>query len=172
MMHFLNVTDVLTNRVNCSGSTFNLTLFWRVVRDLRALLSQIGAEYQYRPEPGWICLSPPAASCRSWWSPGSSWAWRSWCGVTSAGNACCSLPPTGAPARCGSLCSDDAHQAPGYPAKTENSNSNSFIQSKIVGICFYNFTSNLLIWRLPLRLSNRYYGSHPRNTKRRVTPLF
>ena len=37
MMHFLNVTDVLTNRVNCSGSTFNLTLFWRVVRDLRAL---------------------------------------------------------------------------------------------------------------------------------------
>ena len=27
MMHFLNVTDVLTNRVNCSGSTFNLTLF-------------------------------------------------------------------------------------------------------------------------------------------------
>ena len=38
MMHFLNVTDVLTNRVNCSGSTFNLTLFWRVVRDLRALL--------------------------------------------------------------------------------------------------------------------------------------
>ena len=38
MMQFLNVTDVLTNRVNCSGSTFNLTLFWRVVRDLRALL--------------------------------------------------------------------------------------------------------------------------------------
>ena len=38
MMHFLNVTDVLTNRVNCSGSTFNLTLFWRGVRDLRALL--------------------------------------------------------------------------------------------------------------------------------------
>ena len=38
MMHFLNVTDVLTNMVNCSGSTFNLTLFWRVVRDLRALL--------------------------------------------------------------------------------------------------------------------------------------
>ena len=38
MMHFLNVTDVLTNRVNCSGSTFNLTLFWRVVRDLRALI--------------------------------------------------------------------------------------------------------------------------------------
>ena len=37
MMQFLNVTDVLTNRVNCSGSTFNLTLFWRVVRDLRAL---------------------------------------------------------------------------------------------------------------------------------------
>ena len=37
MMHFLNVTDVLTNRVNCSGSTFNLTLFGRVVRDLRAL---------------------------------------------------------------------------------------------------------------------------------------
>ena len=37
MMHFLNVTDVLTNRANCSGSTFNLTLFWRVVRDLRAL---------------------------------------------------------------------------------------------------------------------------------------
>ena len=25
MMHFLNATDVLTNRVNCSGSTFNLT---------------------------------------------------------------------------------------------------------------------------------------------------
>ena len=38
MMHFLNVTDVLTNRVNCFGSTFNLTLFGRVVRDLRALL--------------------------------------------------------------------------------------------------------------------------------------
>ena len=38
MMHFLNVTDVLTNRVNCTGSTFNITLFWRVVRDLRALL--------------------------------------------------------------------------------------------------------------------------------------
>ena len=37
MMHFFNVTDVLTNRVNCSGSTFNLTLFWRVVRDLGAL---------------------------------------------------------------------------------------------------------------------------------------
>ena len=37
MMHFLNVTDVLTNRINCSGSTFNLTLFWRVVRDLHAL---------------------------------------------------------------------------------------------------------------------------------------
>ena len=35
MMHFLNATDVLTNRVNCSGSTFNLTLFWRVVWDLR-----------------------------------------------------------------------------------------------------------------------------------------
>ena len=31
MMHFLNATEVLTNRVNCSGSTFNLTL--------RALLS-------------------------------------------------------------------------------------------------------------------------------------
>ena len=28
---------MLTNRVNCSGSTFNLTLFGRVVRDLRAL---------------------------------------------------------------------------------------------------------------------------------------
>ena len=28
-MPFLNVTDVLTNRVNCSGSTFNLTLFLR-----------------------------------------------------------------------------------------------------------------------------------------------
>ena len=27
MMHFLNVTDVLRNKVNCSGSTFNLTLF-------------------------------------------------------------------------------------------------------------------------------------------------
>ena len=27
VMQFLNVTDVLTNRVNCSGSTFNLTLF-------------------------------------------------------------------------------------------------------------------------------------------------
>ena len=39
MMHFLNVTDVLTDRVNCSGSTFNLTLFWRVVRDLRVLWS-------------------------------------------------------------------------------------------------------------------------------------
>ena len=38
MMQFLNVTVVLTNRVNCSGSTFNLTLYWRVVRDLRALL--------------------------------------------------------------------------------------------------------------------------------------
>ena len=38
MMHFLNVTDVLTNRVNCSGSTFDLTLFWRVLRDLRTLL--------------------------------------------------------------------------------------------------------------------------------------
>ena len=41
MMHFLNVTDVLTNRVNCSGSTFNLTLFWRVVRDLRALFFNV-----------------------------------------------------------------------------------------------------------------------------------
>ena len=40
MMHFLNVTDVLTKRVNCSGSTFNLTLFWRVVRDLHALLKE------------------------------------------------------------------------------------------------------------------------------------
>ena len=40
MMHFLNVTDVLTNyRINCSGSTSNLTLFWRVVRDLCALLT-------------------------------------------------------------------------------------------------------------------------------------
>ena len=39
MMHFLNVTDVLPNRVNCSGSTFNLTIFWRVVRDLRALFT-------------------------------------------------------------------------------------------------------------------------------------
>ena len=38
MMHFFNATDVLTNRVNCSGSTLNLTLFWRLVRDLRALL--------------------------------------------------------------------------------------------------------------------------------------
>ena len=37
-MHFLNATDVLANRVNCSGSTFNLTLFWRVVRDLCTLL--------------------------------------------------------------------------------------------------------------------------------------
>ena len=27
VMQFLNVTDMLTNRVNCSGSTFNLTLF-------------------------------------------------------------------------------------------------------------------------------------------------
>ena len=40
MMHFLTVTDMLTNRVNCSGSTFNLTLIWRAVRDLRALLEQ------------------------------------------------------------------------------------------------------------------------------------
>ena len=38
MVQFLNVTDVLTNRDNCSGSTFNLILFWRVLRDLRALL--------------------------------------------------------------------------------------------------------------------------------------
>ena len=44
MMHFFNVTDVLTNRVNCSGSTFNLTLFWRVVRDLRALLEMLWLE--------------------------------------------------------------------------------------------------------------------------------
>ena len=29
---------MLTNRVNCSRSTFNLTLFWRVVRDLHTLL--------------------------------------------------------------------------------------------------------------------------------------
>ena len=41
MMHFLNVTDVLTNRVNCSRSTFNLTLLWRVVQDLGALLGVI-----------------------------------------------------------------------------------------------------------------------------------
>ena len=27
MMHFLNVTDVLTNRVHCSGSAFNLSFF-------------------------------------------------------------------------------------------------------------------------------------------------
>ena len=45
MMHFLNVTDVLTNRVNCSGSTFNLTLFWRVVRDLHVLLHIFGTYY-------------------------------------------------------------------------------------------------------------------------------
>ena len=33
---------MLTNRVNCYGSTFNLTLFWRVVRDLRALCWLVG----------------------------------------------------------------------------------------------------------------------------------
>ena len=37
MMYFLNATNVLTNRVNCFG-TFILTLFWRILRDLRALL--------------------------------------------------------------------------------------------------------------------------------------
>ena len=47
MMHFLNVTDVLTNRVNCSGSTCNLTLFWRVVRDLRALLYSISFTFPF-----------------------------------------------------------------------------------------------------------------------------
>ena len=34
---------------------------------------------------------------------------------------------------------------------------------------FYNFTFNLLTGRLTLRLSNRYHGSHPRNTKHDVT---
>ena len=36
IIHFLNNTNVLTNMVNCSGNTFILTLFWRVLRDLRA----------------------------------------------------------------------------------------------------------------------------------------
>ena len=57
-MHFLNTTNVLTNRVYCSGNTFILTLFWRVLRDLRALLHN---EYwvwiaQWNQSYGWrIC---------------------------------------------------------------------------------------------------------------------
>ena len=114
-------TDKLRTWEPNLGGTKCVTMVSERKSQVPPSFSQIWTEYQYIPEPRWICLSPPAASCRSWWSPGSSWAWRSWCGVTSAGNACCSLPPTGAPARCDSLCSDDAHQAPGYPAKTETS---------------------------------------------------
>ena len=47
MMHFLNVTDVLTNKINCSGSTFNLTLFWWVVRDLHGLLPMCRQHWSY-----------------------------------------------------------------------------------------------------------------------------
>ena len=36
IMHFLNI-NMLINRVNCTWNTFILTLFWRVLRDLRAL---------------------------------------------------------------------------------------------------------------------------------------
>ena len=38
IMYFWDTTNVLTNRVYCSGNTFILTLFWRDLRDLRALL--------------------------------------------------------------------------------------------------------------------------------------
>ena len=38
IMHCCNATNVLINRVNCSGNTYILILFWRVLRDLRALL--------------------------------------------------------------------------------------------------------------------------------------
>ena len=51
MMHFLNVTDVLTNRVNCSGSTLNLTSFWRVVRDLRTLLVKLWSMFKVFNKP-------------------------------------------------------------------------------------------------------------------------
>ena len=42
IMHCFNATNVLINRVNCSGNTFILTLFWRVLRDLHTLLHQCG----------------------------------------------------------------------------------------------------------------------------------
>ena len=37
MMYFFNVTDVLTNRVNCSGSTFNLTILKSCARLARPI---------------------------------------------------------------------------------------------------------------------------------------
>ena len=39
IIHFLNTTNVLRDRVNCYKNTFILTLFWRVLRDLRVLSS-------------------------------------------------------------------------------------------------------------------------------------
>ena len=38
-MNFLNATNVLTNRVNCTETTFIQTLFLSVLRDLHALLT-------------------------------------------------------------------------------------------------------------------------------------
>ena len=45
LMHFLNVTDVLTNRVNCSGSTFNLTFLKSCARLARPILRLINMCY-------------------------------------------------------------------------------------------------------------------------------
>ena len=95
MMHFLNATDVLTNRVNCSGSTLNLTLFWRLVRDLRALLfsllflSQTPRRRRLRLRRwvgcldrgcprGWLARAPcrtQSMPCRTWPRP----AWLQAC---------------------------------------------------------------------------------------------
>ena len=36
-MHNFNATNVLINRVDCSGKSFILTLFLRVLRDLRPI---------------------------------------------------------------------------------------------------------------------------------------
>ena len=47
IIHFLNITNVLTNRVNCSGNTFILTLFWRVLRDLCALLPYFAIMHKF-----------------------------------------------------------------------------------------------------------------------------
>ena len=57
MMHFLNVTDVLTNRVNCSGSTFNLTLFLKSCARLARPIAVSTPEYQNRFGSGFTSIS-------------------------------------------------------------------------------------------------------------------
>ena len=46
-MCFLNTTNVLTNGVNCTGTTFILTLFWRVMRDFDKVPWIISFKFMY-----------------------------------------------------------------------------------------------------------------------------